>query len=207
MKKIFPVAVILIIIVVIIYSLQGGESREDYIERIQDEREKTERFMKGSEESPFAPDSISFGGLQYYPVDPDYRIKARIEPIQQRKLLTLPTTTGKEEKYIRYGYAEFELHGKENRLLVLQPFESKEPQQLFVAFADETSGEETYGGGRYLDVAMPARAGQKTLELDFNLAYNPYCAYNPTYSCPLPPKENVLSIPIKAGEKTYDVGK
>lgn len=203
MKKIFPFAVIIIIIVVIMYSLQGGESREDYVERIQEEREKTERFLQGSEESPFAPDSIPFEGLQHYPVDPNYRVKARLEPIQQQKLLTLPTTTGQEEKYIRYGYAEFNLNGKENRLLVLQPLESEEPQQLFIAFADETSGEETYGGGRYLNVEMPARAGQKTLELDFNLAYNPYCAYNPTYSCPLPPKENVLTIPIRAGEKIY----
>lgn len=203
MKKIFPVAVIIIIIVVIMYSLQGGESREDYVERIQEEREKTERFLQGSEESPFAPDSIPFEGLQHYPVDPNYRVKARLEPIQQQKLLTLPTTTGQEEKYIRYGYAEFNLNGKVNRLLVLQPLESEEPQQLFIAFADETSGEETYGGGRYLNVEMPARAGQKTLELDFNLAYNPYCAYNPTYSCPLPPKENVLTIPIRAGEKIY----
>lgn len=204
MKRIFPIAVIATIIIVIIYSLQGGESIEDYIERIQNEREKTERFMLGSEESPFAPDSIPFGGLNYFPVDPEYKVTARIEPVQQQKLLVLPTTTGEEEKYIRYGYAKFKLKGIENQLLVLQPFESEEPQQLFIAFADETSGEETYGGGRYLNVEMPARAGQKTLVLDFNLAYNPYCAYNPDFSCPLPPRENVLGIPVRAGEKNYN---
>lgn len=204
MKKVFPVVVLLVIAIVVIYSLQGGESKESYRERIQDEREKTARFMKVDDESPFAPDSISFSGLKYYDIDQAYAVKARLEPIQEQKLMVLPTSTGKEEKYIRYGYAHFELNGKDNRLLVLQPFESKEPQQLFIAFADETSGEETYGGGRYLNVEMPTRTGQKTLELDFNLAYNPYCAYNASFSCPLPPRENVLDIPIRAGEKNYE---
>ncbi len=204
MKKIFPIAVILVIVIVIIYSLQGGETPEDYVERINTERERITRFMQGSEESPFGPDSIPFAGLEYFPVDPAYRVKARLDPITEQKLLVLPTTTGEEEKYIRYGYAKFELNGSENRLLVLQPFESERANQLFVAFADETSGNETYGGGRYLNVDMPGRSGQNTIELDFNLAYNPYCAYNPTYSCPFPPQENILKIAVEAGEKTYE---
>ncbi len=203
MRKLFPAAILVVMAVAVIYATQGGESGEDYLERIQAERDKTTRFMQRSETSPFAPDSIPFEGLRYYPADPKYRIKARLEPVQQQKLLTLPTTTGEEEKYIRYGYATFTLDGIENKLLVLQPFDSQ--TELFVAFADATSGEETYGGGRYLNVEMPSRTGQKTLELDFNLAYNPYCAYNPAYSCPLPPKENVLAVPIKVGEKAYGI--
>ncbi len=203
MKKVFPVIVLLVVAVVIFYSLQGGESKESYRERIQSEREKSAKFMKTSDESPFTPDSIPFLGLKYYDINQHYAIKARLEPVSEQKLMVLPTSSGEEEKYIRYGYAYFELNGKDNKLLVLQPFDSKEPQQLFIAFADKTSSEETYGGGRYLNIDMPARSGQKTLDIDFNLAYNPYCAYNPKFSCPLPPKENILDIPIRAGEKNY----
>lgn len=200
MKKVISVIVIVVIGISIIYTLQGGESEEDYRERIIEERERTERFMKSSDESPFAPEEIAFNGLEFYAPDPAYKVRARLTPIEDHKLLQMPTSTGEEEKYIRYAYADFELNGQQARLLLLQPFDSQ--TKLFLPFADASSGEETYGGGRYLDIDMPARTS-KSIELDFNKAYNPYCAYNPTYSCPLPPKENVLDIPIKAGEKAY----
>lgn len=200
MKKVIPVIVIIVIIVSVIYTLQGGETEEEYVERIGEERQRTERFMRASDESPFAPEDIPFNGLDFYEPKPAYKVRARLTPIQSQKLLQMPTSTGEEEKYIRYAYADFEIEGQQARLLVLQPFDSQ--TRLFVPFADATSGEETYGGGRYLDIEMPARTS-KSIELDFNKAYNPYCAYNPTYSCPLPPKENILDIPIRAGEKAY----
>ena len=202
MKKFLPIIVVLVAGISVIYSLQGGESKEAYIERIQEERQRTEGFMRSNPESPFAPDSIEFKGLDYYAPDPDYRVRARLTPIQSQKLLQMPTSTGEEEKYIRYAYADFDLNGQPQRLLLLQPFDSQ--TMLFVPFADATSGEETYGGGRYLDLEMPPRTGGKTIELDFNKAYNPYCAYNASFSCPLPPKENMLDVAIRAGEKAYE---
>lgn len=204
MNKIVLAAVGLVSVGILVYSLQGGESEEDYTERILKERENIRNFMRGSDESPFAPDSVQFEELSYYEPNPAYQVTARLERVEDHKLLTLPTSDGKDEKYIRYGYADFEIGKQPQRLLVLQPFEQQQPPMLFVAFADATSGEETYGGGRYLNVAMPSRTGQKSLKLDFNLAYNPYCAYNPTFSCPLPPRENVLDIPIPVGEKNFD---
>lgn len=201
MRKIIPVIVITVIGISIIYALQGGESEEDYKERIMEERKRTERFMRSSDESPFSPEEITFNGLDFYAPDPAYKVRARLTPIEDHKLVQMPTSTGEEEKYIRYAYADFELNGQQTRLLILQPFDSQ--TTLFLPFSDATSGEETYGGGRYLDLEMPARTGSKSIELDFNKAYNPYCAYNPTYSCPLPPKENILTIPIRAGEKAY----
>ncbi|WPP53360.1 DUF1684 domain-containing protein [Catalinimonas niigatensis] len=200
MKKVIPVIVIIVIGISIIYALQGGESEEDYGKRIMEERKRTERFMRSSDESPFAPEDIPFKGLDFYEPKPAYRIRARLTPIEDHKLLQMPTSTGEEEKYIRYAYADFEMEGQPVRLLLLQPFDSQ--SKLFLPFSDATSGEETYGGGRYLDIEMPALTS-KSIELDFNKAYNPYCAYNPTYSCPLPPKENILDIPIRAGEKAY----
>ena len=201
MKKILGVILLVAVGAIFAYTLLGGESTEAYRERIAEERQRTARFMRGSPESPFAPDSITFDSLSYFPVDPSYRVRARIEPIKDKKLTVLPTSTGEEEKYIRYGYAVFEMKGQQHRLLILEPFE--QPADLFIAFADETSGETTYGGGRYLNVEKPGRTAQKTLELDFNQTYNPYCAYNGTFSCPFPPKENVLTVAVEAGEKAY----
>jgi len=202
MKKFLPIIVVIIAGVSIIYSLQGGETEEEYIERIKEERKQTAGFMSSNRESPFAPDSIEFNGLEYYAPDPSYKVRARLTPIQSQKLIQMPTSTGEEEKYIRYAYADFELNGQPQRLLLLQPFDSQ--TKLFLTFADATSGDETYGGGRYLDIEMPPRTGGKSVELDFNKAYNPYCAYNASFSCPLPPKENVLGIPVRAGEKVYE---
>jgi len=201
MKKIIPVIVIVVIGISVLYTLQGGETEEEYVERIVEERERTERFMQSSDESPFAPEDISYEGLHFFEPKPAYKVRARLTPIQNKKLLKMPTSTGEEEKYIRYAYADFEIEGQQARLLVLQPFDSQ--TKLFVPFADATSGDETYGGGRYMDIEMPVRTGSKSIELDFNKAYNPYCAYNPTYSCPLPPKENILAFPVEAGEKAY----
>mgnify|MGYP006291317161 CR=1 FL=1 len=202
MKKFLPIIVVLVAGISVIYSLQGGETEEEYIERILEERQRTEGFMRSNRESPFAPDSIAFKGLDYYTPNPDYKVRARLTPIQSQKLLQMPTSTGEEKKFIRYAYADFELNGQPQRLLLLQPFDSQ--TMLFLPFTDATSGEETYGGGRYLDIEMPPRTGSKTIELDFNKAYNPYCAYNASFSCPLPPKENMLDVAITAGEKAYE---
>lgn len=202
MKKVLGMILLVAVGAIFAYTLLGGESEEGYRERIAEERQRTARFMRGSPESPFAPDSISFDSLSYYPPDPTYRVRARIEPIKNKKLVQLPTSTGEEEKYIRYGYAVFKMKGQQHRLLVLEPFE--QPAELFVAFADNTSGDTTYGGGRYLNVEKPSRTAQETLELDFNQAYNPYCAYNGTFSCPLPPKENLLAVAVEAGERKYE---
>lgn len=105
-------------------------------------------------------------------------------------------------KHTEYAYAEFELDGIKNKLLILEirdmgPYRGT----LFLAFADKTSAVETYGAGRYLDVKKVP--GATSVTLDFNEAYNPYCAYNDWYSCPFPPKENILEVAIQAGEKTY----
>ncbi len=127
MKKILPLLLLLILGAIVIYTLVGGESEAAYLERINEERLRTERFMKGSPESPFAPDSIAFNSLSYFDPDPAYRVQARLERVTDQKLLVLPTTTGEEEKYIRYGYATFKLKGQLQRLLVLEPFRATRP--------------------------------------------------------------------------------
>jgi uncharacterized protein len=200
-NQVILIMIALVFIAIVVYTLQGGESEESYSQRIIRDRKVTYDFMLTSEESPLDEDlKKEFKGLNYFPVDSKYRIKARFEPAKGREILTMPTSTGEKENYIKKGYARFKLDGSEHQLLLLQSV-TDESGELFLPFADETSGDETYGGGRYINIES---ANSSVVTIDFNKAYNPYCAYNPTYSCPLPPKENILSIPILAGEKSFE---
>jgi uncharacterized protein len=190
------------VITLIIFSLQGGKSAADYQAFIDKDRKDKDEFMKSGEGSPFLKDTIPFEGLKYFPANEKYNIKAKLEVIEEKKVVILGTSDGKEQKYLEYAYAVFDLEGVKNRLLILEVMDMG-PQRgkLFLAFADESSGIETYGAGRYIDIKkVPAAT---TIELDFNLAYNPYCAYTESFSCPFPPKENILKVAILAGEKSY----
>ena len=188
-----------IIIVILFYSFSGGESREEYIARIATVRAEKDVFFKYNSESPFANNSESFKGLNYFQPDPDYKVNARLTLSDKKEVITLGTNDSLTKAYKNFGIAEFELGGKTNHLLILEMYEPLDGK-LFLAFADHTSAEDTYGAGRYLDVEY---SGDNFLILDFNLAYNPYCAYAEGYSCPFPPPDNLLETPIKAGEKIY----
>lgn len=202
-KNILILLAVAAALIAMFYSFQGSQDDAVYVEQIEKDRRDRERFLKTSSESPFAANPETFNGLNYFPPDIRYRIVARLQPIKEKKTVVLQTNDGKTQRYLEYAWAEFRLDGVDNRLLILEvadmgPFRG----QLFLAFGDETSARETYGAGRYLDLTKTP--GATTITLDFNKAYNPYCAYDETYSCPLPPKENLLTIPIRAGEKNYD---
>ncbi len=143
----------------------------------------------------------SFKGLDYFPVDTAYKITAKFK----KKLgpeFEMPTSGTRTPVYRRYGYLYFEVNHKKCRLTVYQNIQLSKSEDLkdylFVPFRDLTSSHATYGGGRYLDFEIPET---KEILIDFNLAYNPYCAYSHRYSCPIPPAENTLSVEILAGEK------
>lgn len=149
-----------------------------------------------------------FEGLAFFKVEPAYRINTKFTRSIGKKF-EMPTTTDRKPIYRRYGYVDFQLDGKEYRLTVYQNMALKKQKEykkyLFIPFRDLTSGKETYGGGRYLDTEIPSG---DVLILDFNRAYNPYCAYSHRYSCPIPPEENTLKVAIRAGEKVpvgYDL--
>jgi uncharacterized protein len=141
-----------------------------------------------------------FKELDFYPIDPSYKVRAKMVSVEDRKMMELPMTDGTVEKYLRHSFAEFEMAGQTHRLLLLQSIKELDKRNFFLAFADGTSGEETYGGGRYINLRQDRK---NSITIDFNMAYNPYCAYNPDFACPLPPKENVMEFPIRAGEKDY----
>ncbi len=169
-----------------------------YLEKITKEREAKDEQFKTSDDSPIA-DKSAFHGLHYFKVNPEYRVKAAISPYtKEDKDLVIKYTDGTSTKYEKYGYAHFEINKKPQKLLLL-----KNENVISVLFQDETNAQETYGGGRYLD--YPANEiKNNTIILDFNNAYNPYCAYQPNYACPVPPAENKLLISIFAGEQVEE---
>ncbi len=172
-------------------------SAEIYRTHLEAERAEKDSFFRRSPYSPLEQeDRLTFTGLNYYPPDPAYRF---ILPLQaaEPEPLTFQTSTGDERVYNRIGTVEFEVEGQPASLALYQ---AEEDDGLFLPFRDATSARETYGAGRYLE---PAEVEQGQILVDFNLAYNPYCAYSPNYSCPLPPFENWLKIPIRAGEKNF----
>ncbi len=144
--------------------------------------------------------------LGFYPPFEKYRINASFKRINDKKGFYMNTSSGKRKQYFVYGLLNFTLH---DTAVVLHIYQSKDLMKneeyqdyLFVPFGDATSGIETYGGGRYLDIRM-GEIKKDHLFIDFNKAYNPYCAYTTGYNCPIPPQENLLKIAILAGEKNY----
>jgi uncharacterized protein len=201
-KNIFIILLLMTLVAVGFYSLQPAGTDEVYRQQIEKERKEKDDFMRNNSESPFADSTALFTGLAYFTVDERYRLSANLVPIENKKTVTLATSDGLEKRYLEYAYTEFSVEGKDCKLLILEimdmgPFRGT----LFLAFADATSATETYGAGRYLDIKKVP--GSTSITLDFNKAYNPYCAYTDKFSCPFPPRENMLEVAIKAGEKNY----
>jgi uncharacterized protein (DUF1684 family) len=140
-----------------------------------------------------------FKGLAYFPENPALVVKATIDRNVELGVVRMETTKGHEQVYTRYGVVHFQVDRQAAQVTL---YASEGSHELFVPFRDSTSGKETYGAGRYLDLP---RQGDEIV-IDFNYAYNPYCAYNPDWSCPLPPAENWLKVPIRAGEKSFPNG-
>jgi uncharacterized protein (DUF1684 family) len=167
------------------------------------ERIARDEVFRSGEGSPIPmEDRDSFQGLEYFPVNKDLRFSVQLNrhsrPIQVR----LGTNTGEIRSGLRYGYFDFIVEGQSCRLQVyrLDDVAENGGPNLFIPFRDATSGKETYAIGRYIDLAENTSG---IYGLDLNRAYNPYCAFNNSYSCPLPPEENILTVPIRAGEKKY----
>lgn len=136
--------------------------------------------------------------LRYFPVDPSYSVPAALKLATERPVFEMPTSTGTLRRMQLVGTLEFTLQGQAHSLGAFVPDGTQQITELFVPFADMTTGTETYSAGRYLDL-HPTATGFYTI--DFNRAYNPYCAYNATYECPFPPPSNRLKAAIRAGER------
>lgn len=173
-----------------------------YFEKIYSFRTQKNKHFATAENSPLLKgDKEEFSGLKYFPVNPELRFSLKLHKFEQPDTIEIMTTGGADRQAWRYGYFEFNTESKMHRLIVYKFLDGKDDGYLFVPFLDQSAGEETYGGGRYLDL-MENESG--VYELDFNLAYNPSCAYGrKEYVCPVPPSENTLDIAIHAGEKAW----
>jgi Uncharacterized conserved protein len=144
--------------------------------------------------------------LRFFPIDVSYRVVASFKRIIDTSGFDMNTSSGMKKKHFIYGLLTFKLHDSLLHLYVYQSAtlmkQEKLKDYLFVPFGDATSGSESYGGGRYMEFYIPDIKNNKVV-LDFNKAYNPYCAYTTGYNCPIPPIENLLKIPVPAGEKNY----
>lgn len=189
------------IIIIVIYSITGGASDEAYVEQVKKIREDRIKYLKTADGSPFQQFDVEFQSLDFYPIDRKYKVRAKLERIGPVQRLIIQNSDGSSTTYNKFAYATFNLLGQQHRLLILKPAGFGVANTYFTAFADDTSGETTYGGGRYLDLEI---GKSDNIEIDFNLAYNPYCAYAAGYTCPLPPSENLLTVAVEAGEKDYN---
>ena len=167
---------------------------------IGDFRKAKDQYFGGGQDSPLTPEQRKrFSGLQYFPENPELRFVLSVEefPSDARDVIQMATSSGEAAPHLRWGQLKFEVDGTP---VVLTVYRDVDGNEYFLPFMDVTTGEESYSDGRYLD--LPA-AGDGRLLVDFNYAYNPYCAYNPAWSCPIPPAENRLPVAITAGEKTF----
>ena len=166
------------------------------------------KHYRDAETSPLTPeDRAHFKKHDYFPLSPEYCVRAQFVRTEGETPFEMPTVSGKTKPFVKYGEFHFKLSGKAHKLNVYQNLKLKDHPEhgkyLFLPFKDASSGAESYGGGRYIDILIPT---SKTVYLDFNQCYNPYCAYSTGWNCPIPPVENALEIRVLAGVKAWGKG-
>lgn len=186
-------------------SAAQGEIYNDYLIQLNKLRGLKNAEFSDTLTSPLSKIDISqFTGLYYFPPDSTFRVMAKFTEDTLKTIFKMVTTTDRLPDYIVFGFLDFILNDTSCRLTVYQNLKNKIDKQeefyLFVPFRDATNDRTTYGAGRYLDIII---TGNDSIQIDLNTAYNPYCAYNKRWSCPLVPVENWLKISILAGEKKY----
>lgn len=194
----------LILLLLLVFNF--GFSQKKFSEK------EVEKFQKqinseyaDAKTSPLMEEDLKvFKTLEFYPINSQYFVNAKFVKAENEKVFEMKTTGTRTPKYIKFGTLYFTLNSKELKLNVYRNIELSKQKEykdhLFLPFSDLTCGKESYIGGRYIDLKIPKG---DTITIDFNQAYNPYCAYNHKYSCPLVPLENDLNVEIKAGVKTF----
>ena len=187
-----------------LFALTSYGQTPSYQQSIEKHREEYKAEFLHDPRSPIAGSDLK--DIHFFTPDSSYRVLADFKLLENQTSFRMPTYDGSAKEYIRYGVASFKLNGKPLQLTIYRSIQLMANEQykdyLFLPFTDQTNGEQTYGGGRYIDLRTSAIEGNK-VQIDFNKAYNPYCAYSSGYSCPVPPEENDLATAITAGEKNF----
>lgn len=164
---------------------------------------------KDATKSPLKKKDLKeFKGLDFFPIDSSFIVTAQLKKTANAPTFEMATTTDRKPLYKEFGILNFNLKGKKCQLTIYQSQDNltdeKFKDYLFIPFTDDTSGNESYGGGRYMDVMITDENTDGTIVLNFNNTYNPYCAYNEKYSCPLTPRKNHLDVEVKAGIMVFE---
>lgn len=172
-------------------------------------QQKENAIFKDASKSPLKKKDIkNFKGLNFFPLDSSFIVTAKLLRIVDAPTFEMATTTDRNPLYKEYGILTFSLQGKNCTLTLYQSQEDLEDEgskdMLFLPFTDATSGNESYGGGRYMDLLISDETSDETILLNFNNTYNPYCTYNEKFSCPLTPRKNHLDLAIKAGIQVFE---
>ena len=163
---------------------------------LDDFRKEKDEFYGRHPQSPLTPEQRrGFTGLRYFPENDALRLEVKVDVLPDEKPMQMQTTTGDVQVYVRHGRFKFDVEGQTAELTIF-----RNQNGYFLPFVDSLAGAETYPAGRYLE---PEALPGDRFFVDFNLAYNPYCAYNEMWSCPITPAENRLKVPVRAGEKIY----
>jgi uncharacterized protein (DUF1684 family) len=171
----------------------------EYEQELTAARAFKDQFFGTASDSPVPPEKrTTLLPLRYFPIDPSYSVPAVLRLADERPTFEMPTSSGALRKMQLVGVLEFTLQGESRSLGAFVPDGTNRISNLFVPFADDTTGDDTYSAGRYLDIDATS-TGYYTI--DFNSAYNPYCAYNASFECPFPPPSNRIKVAIRAGEK------
>ncbi|MFT4599993.1 MAG: hypothetical protein ACI857_000161 [Arenicella sp.] len=191
----------LILLISLIPVLSIGQSKDSLLKEIQHFQADQNEHYFDKETSPLKKkERRKFKGHDFFPVDLSFRVTAKFEVIMSPDTIVMPTSAGTEKMFAKHAKLTFEINGESCILYAYQNLKVIKMEgyenSLFVPFRDETTALETYGGGRYLDLEIPE--GDELI-LNFNLAYNPYCAYTTGWFCPIPPDDNTLKVAVKAG--------
>lgn len=184
-----------------------AEAQSDWLGRLEAHRDSVNSVFSDPEQSILTEEDLSgFEGLSFFPPNPEWVKSCKVRKIRNGKEFLMPTTTDRTPSYRPYARLQFKEGNQKLTLTVYQNIELTQREgyedYLFLPFNDLTNGEDSYGGGRYLDLSTGDLEGNR-VQLDFNYSYNPYCAYNPRYSCPIPPEENFLNVRVEAGVKNF----
>jgi hypothetical protein len=190
---------------ILITSLSCAQDKVAVTGETEWQKEMNADFKDASKSPLKKKDLKKFKGLDFFKFDSTYVVTAEFTRTPKAKKFKMETTTDRLPEYVQYGVLKFTLKGEAHELKIYQNINLIEREgyedYLFLPFLDDTNGEESYGGGRYIEARIPEG---DTMEIDFNKAYNPYCAYNEKYSCPIVPRENYLPLKVEAGVKAFD---
>ncbi len=200
----------IILLVIVTFSLlfyscreRRTPDQEQYVKEVEQFRKEKDDYMKNNSASPFNQDSTAqFKPLNYYNADPAFVFKSKLYEYQQKDTISVYGTKGEERKAMRYGYVTFDYKNQTYKVNVYKGTSSQGEEYYSIWFTDKTTGDETYGVGRYIDFDINPY-NNYVYTIDFNLAYNPYCAYSAKYSCAIPTKEDHLDLAVTAGEKKF----